>query len=339
MLDKKSRRRKGGGRVLGHVVTASVVAGLLWVGANLSGLDRAAGPGSAPVFGQAVDGLTLVDGSREIRIPDGGWWLALFGDLATKGDLVRAVQRLNEDERARAMSVVVSVTDSPSEIAEFKAANRVTIPIVSASENRDELDRFFSSARLRSHVLVISPTGSVEFSSSFIAYPDVLQLMTKHVGFVPGDNSVDENVPLAVGDTFDPTDLIDARTLRSQKRLEPIPTLWLVVTGDCVTCALDSKLFVFQSIEDRVLERLGDGRRLALLFSPSFNVTNVAEAVGAHGISSGVFVSTASLDGIEHPYSYKPLVPGDNAFVIETDDTGVVELITPFVTFAREVVK
>jgi hypothetical protein len=226
----------------------------------------------------------------------------------------------------------VLATDLTPVLREYVSHSQPTMAIVPVESNREAMSSALNTVDDNRQLLLVNPSGEVVFRGLTPRFTDVKLLLDR---FVPSPIVHAPPLPLAVGDELLPpsSKVMNILTDRPEKPTSPV--LWIVFTGRCTTCALNTYLKMAHSVESAVLRRAAASRlKSAIVFTAYFSPPRVREQLKTLDFKLPAYQVTSDLPRVDQ----LALRDSVDVLVIQTDSGGRVMTIASLDTFIRELV-
>lgn len=272
---------------------------------------------------------------REVSLVHGRWYALFVGSVEDDAPVVHALQQ----ETARRgpggpqITGIVLATDLTPVLRAYVSHSQPTMAIVPVESNHAAMSSTLNTIDDHRQLLLVNPSGEVVFRGLSPRFTDVKLLLDR---FVPSPIVRETPPPLAVGGELLPASskVINIRTDRPEEPASPV--LWIVFTGRCTTCALNTYLKMTHSVESAVVRRAEASHlKSAMVFTSYFSPPRVREQLESLDFKLPAYQVTSDLPGIDQ------LAQRDSAdvLVIQTDAAGRVVSIASLDAFVRELVQ
>lgn len=270
----------------------------------------------------------------EVNLVRGRWYALFVGSVEDDAPIIHALQQetAHRGPSGPPVTGIVLATDLTPVIQQYVNHSQPTMAVVPVESNQAAMGAALNTTDDHRQLLLVNPSGEVVFRGLTPRVTDVKLLLDR---FVPLPIAQKPPPPLAVGDELLPpsSKVMNIRTDRPEQPSSPM--LWIVFTGRCTTCALNTYLKMTHSVESALIRRAEASRvKAAVVFTSYFSPPRVREQLETLDFKMPAYQVTSDMPGVDQ----LALRDSADVLVIQTDSGGRVITIASLDTFIRELV-
>lgn len=279
--------------------------------------------------------LKLIEYNR-VKLEKGTWYfVVILSESVSHYSFIKYLNYLLDNiyNDYKLHLIIFSVSTETNASKYLDIANKKT-SIFPVQGNSIPIMPFLRGSRQQRLVCFIGPSGNVLFEANFAQENDVRLILEKHlVGKINYYRKNDFSIKK--GDSLDPLVILNIKSGEEIVIDEKMcPYLWIIFTSNCVSCALQSNLMTYSTLEQILSQKLN--LPVGLIFSPYFSIEEIDFRINQLNIVNEVFIAKVELKRIENIY-YKSPDSNKNVIAIIINTNNKVTYIEPFNVFYNHI--
>jgi hypothetical protein len=279
--------------------------------------------------------LKLID-YNQIELEKGNWYfVVILSDSVSHYSFIKYLNYLLDNiyNDYKLHLIIFSISTETNSSKYMDTANKKT-SIFSLRGNNISIMPLLRESRHQRVVCLIGPSGNVIFEANFAQENDVRLILEKYLIGKINYNRKDD-FSIKKGDSLYPLVILNIKSGEEITIDEKMcPFLWIIFTSNCVSCALQSNLMTYSTLENILSQKFN--LKVGLIFSPYFSMEEIEFRINQLNIVNEVFISKVELKKIENIY-YKSPDNDKNVIALIINTNNKVIYIEPFTVFYNHI--